>query len=119
MAEDVKILKITQWQKGWNNEVLIVDVIGVYTDTIELNKALQKYNITVDDLYDLGGEWEGIIPDNSYGFVLKNTFVCFTALYVENCTLDETLDKSLGVVDLDETEVIDLDKLINETEEVE
>lgn len=118
MAEDVKILKITQWQKGWNNEVLIVDVIGVYTDTIELNKALQKYNITVDDLHDLG-ENLSTIPDNSYGFVLKNTLVNFTALYVENCTLNETLDKSLCVLDLDETEVIDLDKLLNETEEVE
>lgn len=118
MTENVKILKITQWQKGRNNEVLVVDVIGVYTDTIELNKALQKYNITVDDLHDLGENWS-TIPDNSYGFVLKNTFVGFTALYVENLTLNETLDKSLGVLDLDETEVINLDKLLDETEEVE
>lgn len=118
MNKDVKILKITQWQKGWNNEVLINDVIGVYTDTTELNKALQKYNITVDDLHDLGENWS-VIPDNSYGFVLRSTVADFAALYVENCTLNETFDKSLCVLDLDETEVIDLDKLLTESEEVE
>lgn len=87
----------------------------MYTDTIELNKALQKYNITVDDLYDLG-EYSKIIPNNSYGIVLKNTLVNFTALYVEKYTVNKTLNKSIDV--LDETEVIDLDKLLNENAEV-
>lgn len=51
------------------------------------------------------------IPDNSYGFVFRSTLSSFTALYLENRTLNETRDKLLD--GLDEDDVLDFDKLLN------
>lgn len=113
MNDDVKILKIVTQQVGWKYNTHVTEIIGEYTDTTELNKALQKYNISVDDLYDLGENLLDI-PDNSYGFILRSTHNAFVVLYVENKTLNKTLDKSSD--GLDEDEMIDSDKLLNKGE---